>query len=118
MKCLLFGFFAQDGAAVRMATLPPDFWMWKTTPPPPTPPGPFAQVLWVEQTVPPLPTTPPPREACYGCDCLFLFADDLVKGGSIASDFACGSTHRAPTLRWAGAGAFLGGQHPRRLDAL
>ena len=27
------------------ATLPPEFWMWKTTPAPPAPPGPYASVV-------------------------------------------------------------------------
>merc|ERR1719316_902204 len=36
-----------------MGTIPPEFFMWKTTPAPPTPPGPNPQLLWVEQTIPP-----------------------------------------------------------------
>lgn len=100
----------QGAMATLTASLPPNSWMWKTTPAPP--PGPYPQVVWVEHTAPPVPTTPPAREACYGCDCLFLFADDLIKGGSIASDFTCGSKHIAPTLNWSGTPKNSGVGHP------
>ena len=35
------------GSELQVGTLPPEFWMWKTTPAPPTPPGPYPQVIWV-----------------------------------------------------------------------
>lgn len=40
------------------------------------------------------------------------FADDLIKGGSIASDFTCGSKHIAPTLNWSGTPKNSGVGHP------
>lgn len=88
-----------------MGTLPPSFWMWKTTPAPPTPPGPYAQVIWVPVPAPPVPTIAPTVEQCYGCDCLFVFADKMVKGGNVGNDFTCiGGKAKlsVPSLNWAG----------------
>lgn len=87
-------------------TVPPSFWMWRTTPAPPMPPQPNPQVMWVEQTAPPLPTTPPIYDQCYGCDCLVAFPGGFLSGGDISSKYTChsgGPTPSVPEFRWAGA---------------
>lgn len=101
--------------AVFAQTLPPSFWMYKTTPPPPIPPGPNPQVLWVEQTVPPLPTTPPAYEQCYGCDCLVAFPGELLSGGDLSERYTCfshGGRVVVPEFKWAGAPVNSGQGHP------
>jgi phosphatidylethanolamine-binding protein (PEBP) family uncharacterized protein len=95
--------------------IPPDFWMWKTTPAPPMVPGPNPQLVWVEQTAPPLPTTAPPLEACYGCDCLFADSGDLITGGSLSNQYTCiggKSTANMPKIKWAGVPKNSGVGHP------
>ena len=88
------------------ATLPPDFWMWETTPAPPAPLMPNPHLVWIEATAPPLPTTAPSFEACYGCDCLFLFAEDgLIEKNTVSNDFTCiggAAKFTMPAVRWAG----------------
>jgi len=96
-------------------TLPPDFWMWKTTPAPPTPPGPNPQLLWVAQTAPPLPTTGPLPEACYGCDCIYIDPTGTVAGGTFKNEFTCiggAATVHVPNFKWAGAPVNSGVGHP------
>lgn len=116
-------FLAKDGAQARAAqsglksalTLPPDFWMWKTTPAPPTPPGPNPQLLWVAQTPPPLPTTGPAPEACYGCDCIYIDPTGTTAGGTFQDKYTCfggGATTRVPEFKWAGAPVNSGQGHP------
>jgi len=95
--------------------IPPDFWMWKTTPAPPMVPGPNPQLVWVEQTAPPLPTTAPPLEACYGCDCLFADSGDLITGGSLSNQYTCiggKATANTPKIKWAGVPKNSGVGHP------
>jgi len=99
----------------KAATLPPEFWMWKTTPAPVPPPGPYAQVVWVAATAPPLPTLPPTYEQCFGCDCLFPFADNMIKGGNVANDYTCiGGAAKAsvPEMSWSGMPVNSGVGHP------
>lgn len=98
-----------------MGTIPPEFFMWKTTPAPPTPPGPNPQLLWVEQTAPPAPTTAPSWDQCYGCDCVVAFPGDLLDGGNIANKFTCiggAPTQSVPSFKWAGVPQNSGVGHP------
>jgi len=101
---LLQGGNDAERMAVELAsgTLPPSFWMWQTTAGPPPPPGPNPNVVWVPMTEAPLPTTAPELQACYGCECLFTFAPELLAGGDIADKFVCKGGALAPKLRWAG----------------
>lgn len=95
--------------------VPPEFWMWKTTPAPPLVPGPNPQLVWVEQTMPPAPTTAPPLEACYGCDCLFVDAGDLIVGGKLNDKYTClggPATAKTPSFSWAGVPINTGVGHP------
>lgn len=96
-------------------TLPPEFYMWKTTPAPPTPPGPNPQLLWVEQTNPPAPTTAPTYDQCYGCDCIVSFPGDLLDGGNVADKYTCiggAPTVHVPTMKWAGNPVNIGQGQP------
>jgi len=105
----------RGGAEYQQGTLPPDFWMWKTTPAPPVPPGPYPQVIWVPHPAPPVPTIAPTVEQCYGCDCLFVFANKLVVGGNIANQFTCiggAATISVPEMNWAGSPVNSGVGHP------
>jgi phosphatidylethanolamine-binding protein (PEBP) family uncharacterized protein len=104
-----------QATSLRGKQLPPDFWMWKTTPAPPMVPGPNAQLVWVEQTMAPLPTTAPPLEACYGCDCLWADAGDMITGGSLSDKYTCvggPSSARFPSFQWAGMPKNTGVGHP------
>jgi len=98
-----------------MGTIPPEFFLWKTTPAPPTPPGPNPQLLWVEQTAPPAPTTAPGWDQCYGCDCVVAFPGKFLDGGNIANDFTCiggTPTQHVPAFKWAGVPVNTGVGHP------
>jgi len=98
-----------------MGTVPPEFFMWKTTPPPPTPPGPNPQLIWVEQTAPPAPTTAPGWDQCYGCDCVVAFPGDFLDGGNIANKYTCiggTPTMHVPGFKWAGTPQNSGVGHP------
>jgi len=104
-----------QASQLRGKQLPPEFWMWKTTPAPPMVPVPNAQLVWVEQTMAPLPTTAPPLEACYGCDCLFADAGDMVTGGSLSNQYTCiggAATAAFPKFTWAGMPKNTGVGHP------
>lgn len=112
---ILVVFAAVAAENLRGGQLPPEFWLWKTTPPPPPIPGPNPAVVWVEQTLPPLPTTAPPLEACYGCDCLFIDAGDYVVGGAMNNKYTCvggAATAMTPEFKWAGVPVNSGVGHP------
>jgi len=102
---ILAALVAGESLRLRGRQVPPEFWMWKTTPAPPMVPGPNPQLLWVEQTAPGLPTTAPPLEACYGCDCLFVDVGDFIVGGKLNNKYTCAggpATALSPHFTWAG----------------
>jgi len=105
----------EEVAAVASAeedvTVPPSFWMWKTTAAPPTPPnpGPNPNLVWQVDTwsvMTPFPTTPPIWENCYGCDCLLVYETDVVAGGAVPDKYTCfnpgGPSSHVPAFKWAG----------------
>ncbi|CAD7959924.1 unnamed protein product [Amoebophrya sp. A25] len=95
--------------------LPQDFFTFETPAPPAPPSGPFPYVFWV--TTPPPPEIPPPPawENCYGCDCLTVHADTLIKGGVLDNAFTCiggDASHSVPVVTWDGMPKNSGLGHP------